>query len=210
MKTKSSIFVVLASLGLAIPTMAQNLPSYVPANGIVGWWPFNGNANDESGNGNNGTVNGAILVDNRYNITNGAYSFDGLSSYIVIPHSSMLVPDNKITLSCWFNANDENSGVTQTLISKGEQSNFWNYGISLTDNGIGCFKTTNYSIGSLNSLNYNSWHHIVFTLDQNSNSMYQYLDGVLQATLFNINTNQITSDFTNLLNSCCTADLNFG
>jgi hypothetical protein len=36
--------------------MAQ-VPSYVPTNGLVGWWPFNGNANDESGNGNNGTVN---------------------------------------------------------------------------------------------------------------------------------------------------------
>ena len=38
------------------------VPSYVPSNGLVGWWPFNGNANDESGNGNNGVVNGATLT----------------------------------------------------------------------------------------------------------------------------------------------------
>jgi hypothetical protein len=25
------------------------IPSYLPTNGLVGWWPFNGNANDESG-----------------------------------------------------------------------------------------------------------------------------------------------------------------
>jgi hypothetical protein len=37
---------------------AQNVPAFVPTNGLVGWWPFNGNANDESGNGNNGVVNG--------------------------------------------------------------------------------------------------------------------------------------------------------
>jgi hypothetical protein len=30
--------------------------------GLVAYYPFNGNANDESGNGNNGTVNGAALT----------------------------------------------------------------------------------------------------------------------------------------------------
>ncbi len=52
------------------------MPTYVPTTGLVGWWPFNGNANDESGNGNNGTVNGAILTSDRFGIANKAYSFD--------------------------------------------------------------------------------------------------------------------------------------
>ena len=43
------------------------VPSYVPSNGLVGWWGFNGNANDESGNGNNGTVFGASLSTDRFN-----------------------------------------------------------------------------------------------------------------------------------------------
>jgi len=47
-----------------LPALHAQVPSYVPTNGLVGWWPFNGNANDESGNGNNGTVNGAT-VDSR-------------------------------------------------------------------------------------------------------------------------------------------------
>ncbi len=43
------------SLHLLITSLlySQTLPSYLPSNGLVGWWPFNGNANDESGNGNN-------------------------------------------------------------------------------------------------------------------------------------------------------------
>ena len=41
---------------LVIPAAAQ-VPSYVPTDGLVGWWPFNGNANDESGNGNNEGIN---------------------------------------------------------------------------------------------------------------------------------------------------------
>jgi hypothetical protein len=41
---------------------SQNLPYYLPANVLVGWWPFNGNAKDESGNGNHGPANGADLI----------------------------------------------------------------------------------------------------------------------------------------------------
>jgi hypothetical protein len=57
MKKKSLLLTAVAMLGLTAATMAQNVPSYVPTNGLVGWWPFNGNANDESGNGNNGVLN---------------------------------------------------------------------------------------------------------------------------------------------------------
>jgi hypothetical protein len=42
------------------------VPSYVPSNGLVGWWPFNGNANDESSNANHGAVNGATLTTDRF------------------------------------------------------------------------------------------------------------------------------------------------
>jgi hypothetical protein len=38
--------------------------------GLVAYYPFNGNANDESGNGNNGTVNGATLTSDRFGNTN--------------------------------------------------------------------------------------------------------------------------------------------
>jgi hypothetical protein len=48
---------------------AQNLPAYLPSNGLVAWYPFNGNANDESGNGNDGTVNGAALTADRIPLT---------------------------------------------------------------------------------------------------------------------------------------------
>ncbi|MFN5294070.1 MAG: LamG-like jellyroll fold domain-containing protein [Flavobacteriales bacterium] len=37
---------------LLLNSMIAQLPSYLPSNGLVGWWPFNGNANDESGNEN--------------------------------------------------------------------------------------------------------------------------------------------------------------
>ena len=40
---------------------AQDLQSYIPTDGLLAYYPFNGNANDVSGNGNHGTINGAIF-----------------------------------------------------------------------------------------------------------------------------------------------------
>jgi hypothetical protein len=57
-------------------------PNYVPSNGLVGWWPFTGNANDLSGFNNHGTVNGATLTTDRFGVANRAYSFDGVNDYI--------------------------------------------------------------------------------------------------------------------------------
>ncbi len=87
-------------LGLAAGTMAQSLPNYVPADGLVGWWPFNGNANDESGNGNDGTVNGATLTEDRFGNTDEAYFFNG-SQYIQIDQWNSITGNNPFTLSFW-------------------------------------------------------------------------------------------------------------
>lgn len=39
------------------PDNSDSIPSTDLGNGLVAYYPFNGNANDESGNGNHGTVN---------------------------------------------------------------------------------------------------------------------------------------------------------
>jgi hypothetical protein len=57
--------------------------------GLVGNWSFNyGDARDETGNGNNGTVYGAVLAADRFGNLNSAYSFDGVNDYISIPHDN--------------------------------------------------------------------------------------------------------------------------
>ena len=103
MKNKILLLITVATLGLTTATMAQ-VPSYVPTNGLVGWWPFNGNANDESGNANNGTVNGATLTSDRNGNANSAYSFDGVSNYIKCLHAGP-TGNPTITASFWLKAN---------------------------------------------------------------------------------------------------------
>jgi hypothetical protein len=73
MKTNTIIAALLFAAGSAF----AQVPSYVPTNGLVGWWPFNGNANDESGNGNNGMVNGALITTDRFGCNNESYFLRG-------------------------------------------------------------------------------------------------------------------------------------
>ena len=90
---------------------AQNLPAYVPADGLIGWWPFNGNANDESGNGNDGTVNGATLTADRFGNEVSAYQFDGNESIKINENTdSQLDLTNNYTISCFIKASNFGAG----------------------------------------------------------------------------------------------------
>jgi hypothetical protein len=79
---KAVLFLLYFCLVQAISLNAQNVPGYVPIAGLGGWWSFNGNANDESGNFNNGIVNGATLCPGQNGTQFTAYSFNGVSNTI--------------------------------------------------------------------------------------------------------------------------------
>jgi hypothetical protein len=74
--------ITLLAVVLFTTTIFAQVPSYVPTSGLAGWYSFTGNANDDSGMGNNGTVNGATLTSGKLGIPNTAYSFDGVSNTI--------------------------------------------------------------------------------------------------------------------------------
>lgn len=115
MKIKSLFFSIL--LGGA--AFAQT-PNYVPSNGLIGYWGFNGNANDQSGNSNNGIVNGATLTTDRNGLSNSAYNFDGVSNYIKISDNSLMELSNKYTISAWINLSNTPSNQ-YSIISKERQ-----------------------------------------------------------------------------------------
>ncbi len=102
------IMILIISLSLNVYT--QNVPNYVPTNGLIGWYPFNGNANDESGNGNNGIVNLATLTTDRFSNDNSAYDFNGKSSEISIP-SLNNIAYKPATYHVWINPDSLNKIV---------------------------------------------------------------------------------------------------
>ena len=84
------------------------LAAQVPTEGLVGYWPFNGNANDMSGNGNHGILGGQSqqpqLTVDRFGNPNSAYQFGGYynKNWIRVPHSSSLLLGSQMTVSFWF------------------------------------------------------------------------------------------------------------
>ena len=184
-KVMFTAFVV--GLGLTANLMAQ-VPNYVPTNGLVGYWPFNGNANDESGNGNNGTVNGATLTTDRFGLANKAYSFDGVDDFIEILHSlSLSFPNSKQTISFWIQIpNAPTPVVLESVMSKYSGSGsgltgftmhftssqlFYSIKNGLSSNGWGdCFLNTN----QLNP--FGSFKHVAFSND--NDSLRCYVDGI--------------------------------
>ena len=165
---------ILATALLSISTFSQ-IPTYVPANGLVGWWPFNGNANDESGNGNHGTVNGATLTTDRFGNANMAYGFNGNS--ITIPLTQNMVNMTSRTISLWFNPS-----IAQTGGRLFEATNVsW---------GAGCYNSNQFDcwyqrsnqaynfVGESYSIQ-NQWHHLVFICDSINQLKTLYLNGLL-------------------------------
>ncbi len=100
---------------------------------LVAYYPFNGNADDESGFNNNGTVSGAVLVPDRHGNPSSAYRFDGVSDYISVPASSSLNFQNSISVNFWINVGQFYERESYPL-SHGNWENRWK--VSLTDRHI--------------------------------------------------------------------------
>jgi hypothetical protein len=81
MKTK---LILLGIIGLIISNygISQNIPSYIPKNGLSGYWSFEGNAKDLSANQNHGTINGVKLVKDKSDKLNSAIEFSGTGNFV--------------------------------------------------------------------------------------------------------------------------------
>jgi len=198
---KNKLLLLAMGFALTAQMIMAQVPSYVPTNGLIGYWPFNGNANDESGNGNNGAVNGANLTSDRFNNLNSAYSFDGVNDRIFINNSSSFDTESW-SISAWYltsatghnrissKSSDIVSGETNYLSIIVLEGNV--YG-SASQNG-----NTNNPLPIDNNLTNNGqWHHVVYMRGGGNFSLY--VDGVLAS--------QVIDMFGNLAN---TTPLYFG
>jgi hypothetical protein len=108
--------VVLISL-----TTTTNVLAAITADGLVAYYPFNGNADDQSGNGHNGTVYGATLTTGRFGDPGSAYLFDGIDDYICVDYADAFqLP--VITISAWINPTIDLSVATSvaSIVTRGE------------------------------------------------------------------------------------------
>jgi hypothetical protein len=180
------LFLFLVGTGsIPNPAMAQT--------GLVAYYPFNGNANDESGNGNNGTVlGGATLTTDRFGNPNSAYHFDGVSGIIEVPDAPILNVQNSITLAAWVYP-EVNSGVALPIVVKyrsrtGEDAYLlyaWTSGAPTGPRfrvDVAPYGGANGDIVSPYLLPTNTWSFAVGTYDSSTGNVNLYVDGVLVAS----------------------------
>ncbi|MCX6167654.1 MAG: gliding motility-associated C-terminal domain-containing protein [Sphingobacteriales bacterium] len=187
---------------------SANSSTTLPVNlqtGLIAYYPFNGNANDESGNGHNGTLNGGVsLTTDRFGQTNAAYTFNGSDGHISIPSLNNMTY-KPITYSGWvvITSNLLNTGGYNKKVILGRDQ------INVTTEGAIVFANTGTGAGSPmqnqfqyymggvptpdnphsnTNLSLGTWQHFVYTHDA-SGTFKWYINGVLtnSGTFTNIN-----------------------
>lgn len=222
MKTNPLLQILILLFGFNLSTEAQNLPSYVPTQGIIGWWPFNGNANNEIGNGNNGTVHGANPSHDRFGNMNKAYAFDGINDYINFGNNAAFNV-NTFSFSLWVNldsASNWSSGINGGgfILHKGcdnTTSPFGGYAYRMyyqLPYGLNVDHFVNDRAVLVNSVNplFNQWNHLVYTYDGSFLKLYInkiLVDSVIRNGTTISNTHNFLAGCRNeLVNSICTLD----
>ncbi|SDU66615.1 LamG domain-containing protein [Desulfobacula phenolica] len=175
---KSCLLSVLAIAGIifAFGGMAQADLS----DGLVAYYPFNGNANDKSVNGNDGEVNGATLTEDRFGNAYSAYSFDGIDDFISIMNSSLLESNN---ISVEMRVRSSNPGGSfRYILAKGAKNcSFSSYAFYTGVKGSLYFYISDGNTYILSPSAYYSdiwdgeWHHIAGTF--NGSIVRLYIDG---------------------------------
>jgi len=115
MKTKLTLFVTVLAAALFMGGCATTEPAFV-SDGLVAYYPFNGNANDESGNGHDGTVNGAAPTTDRHGKQNQAYDFSGNPKSSIRSGKSVNATLKTLTLSAWVYLNKQSQNQPADVI----------------------------------------------------------------------------------------------
>jgi|SaaInl59LU_5_DNA_1037362.scaffolds.fasta_scaffold15919_1 uncharacterized protein (TIGR02145 family) len=176
-----------------IENNTSELPGFISTESLIAYYPFNGNANDISGNGHHGEVNGALPSNDMYGNTN--------SSFLFTDNQNIVVPDSEtlniypLTISLWYNPNNYPEGDTNIFskyvptswngfqILYGDNTNVSNYETT-ENNGFGtqswyARNQSNRVIGYYNSpaflqsdVSINTWYHYVLVIDSTGGKIY--------------------------------------
>jgi len=151
-------------------------------NGIVGWWKFNGNANDSSGNGNNGAIAGAVLTTGATNVASTAYSFAANAAAQVITFNSPGSISGNLTVSAW--VRPTSYPTERSTIAEGIDP--YSYYISLaTDGSLQSYRygtdPGGYHSSGAGTVPLNTWTNVVIAWD--ATSVKLYVNGTLRTTV---------------------------
>ncbi|MCG1036256.1 LamG-like jellyroll fold domain-containing protein [Polaribacter sargassicola] len=159
----------------------------------VAYYPFNENANDESGNGYNGEIFNSLPTEDRFNKSNSAFLF-GNNKYIkVLNGNNMNVFTNSISISCWVKPIEQN-GVNAILAKWPVEQSKDHFGIWLSNMkpvlGIGHPSVSVPGITFNYTLESNEWYFLTFTWSTGIHKLY--VNGVFIEEIDNQNYSKIS------------------
>ncbi|MHB2154055.1 LamG-like jellyroll fold domain-containing protein [Calditrichota bacterium GD2] len=159
----------------------KTTPNPIPTDGLIAYWPFNGNANDESGNGNDGEIIGGVSsVKDRFGNNNKALEFNGVDGFIQVPNSqSLQFTTNQISASAWIYIDEwfyQDTIRFAPIISKENDTpensvSSTDYEMLIMDDSIGIWPFRQFAY----SFNLHKWYFVAFSWD--GNKLDFYLDG---------------------------------
>ncbi len=165
-------------------TFAQLIPPYIPLAGLTLWWPFNGNANDESGNGNNGVSVGAQLTKDRFGNDSSAYYFSGLACN---PRIEAVIDTTAIqtglSISIWLMRYGNGCSASPRILefwpgNSGPGSLLWKWNNNSSQAGMGSVTSSGFSCyASAYVPNDCTWVNLIYTNDGIRGKFYK--DGAL-------------------------------
>ena len=173
-----------------------------PSNGLVAYYPFDGNANDASGNENHGTVVNAILTADRFGSPNSAYEFNGTSSRIVVPDNDSIDLIGDFSIGAWIKPRTL-IGLNDIVTKHVAGPNFdgsWAFKI---ESERPTFAATPYfdpQVSAGQSVLTGIWQHVLFTYRRSNGEWRYYING--QQTAFGIRTYFIQNTTIPLLIGC--------
>ncbi len=196
----------------AAPKTGCNGDIQLPDNlceGLTAYYPMNGNANDASGNGSNGVVNGATLTTDRQGNPNSAYEFDGESHYISIADSSQVdfAQNQDFAVVFWVKVADiqpftksgdndiiekwdgEAKSQSYPYVFRYLNQNHKHHGKIVVARYDG---DDNPGFGSTVKVNDDQFHHVAFV--KNGDQLQLFIDGNLDATLTDRTVGNTTND----------------
>jgi hypothetical protein len=164
-----------ATLGLA----------QVPTPGLVGYYPFNGNANDESGSGYNALSVTAVLASDRFGNASSAYHFDG-GAQVLLPNAFQY---QSMTISAWFNSWQD--GCDRTIFTEyANSANWFKLFENYRDAHVGSYLWINGTYNNawilndgVNNAPLNRWNFVCVVVDQASNVAKEFVNGQLLQTV---------------------------
>lgn len=154
----------------------------------VALWHFDSDADDSSGNDNNGTIYGASWIPAGPTWTSGlfdgALSFDGVDDYVEIPHTTSLDITDQIAVEAWINLDtvDKNDPLGGTIIRKGawpivDPPPTWGFDIKWGKLRAFIYdEDSPYIANGATVLSAGVWYAVAFTYD--GSELQIYLNGV--------------------------------